>query len=190
MRALAAALALALLAGPAAGQARLSPADPQPEGLEQGLQVFYVYPRDVKFLDQAESHWKADLWPGDPLVGFDYPDTLRGEPALTSDAAEKVVAFIRGWIRFPEAGTWRVQFHSNDGLRVKIGGVEVYEHDGRHTCQTRGWQEELQVPQAGWYPVEATYFQRLNTSCLLMEWAPPGEEMGWTPNDAFGFRPR
>lgn len=191
MRLLAAAI-FAVLAGAwaaAAEPVRLSPAEPQPESLEDGLQVRYAYPPDVRYLSEAERWRDRAQYPSEPLVGFDYPDTERGDPALTSPAATKVVAFIEGFIRFPEAGTWRVQFHSNDGLRVRIGGVEVYEHDGRHTCQTHGWERELIVPEAGWYPVEALYFQRFQTSCLLMEWAPPGQEMQWTPNDVFGHRP-
>lgn len=185
---------LALAAGLAAANpaeaepVRLTPASPQPEGLEQGLSVRYAYPSDIKTLTEAKSWESYDPEPGEPLIGFDYPDTEMGMDVLTSGQAERVIAFIDGYIRFPEPGVWRVQFHSNDGLEVEIGGRQVYRHDGRHTCQTLGWQEELMVPEAGWYPVEAVYFQRMNTGCLLMEWAPPGEEMRWTPNDATGYK--
>lgn len=175
----------------AEAQTRLTPASPQPDKaeLEQGLAVRYAYPGDIKYLDRAASWEEYGTVRGEPLVGFDYPDTRRGEPALTSNAAERVIAWIDGYIWFPEEGIWKMLWHSNDGLEVKIGGAKVYRHDGRHSCTTLGWQEEFMVPEAGWYEVEALYFQRLATSCLLMKWQPPGGEMQWTPNDAFAYRP-
>jgi hypothetical protein len=186
-----AALALSAPVAPAAAQEAktLSPARPQPSeaALEQGLAVRYARPSDIRTLERARS-WEAyDPEPGPPLVGFDYPDTLPGEETLTSGQAERVIAFIDGYIRFPEPGIWKLQFHSNDGLEVNIGGREVYRHDGRHTCQTLGWKETYRVPEAGWYPVEALFFQRMNTSCLLMEWQGPNGTMTWTPNDAFAY---
>jgi hypothetical protein len=42
------------------------------------------------------------------------------------------------------------------------------------------------VPQPGWYPLSATYFQRFSTACLEMEWAPPGGGQVAVPNAAFG----
>ena len=43
-------------------------------------------------------------------------------------------------------------------------------------------------PAPGWYEVKALWFQRLNTSCLLMEWRPPGAaEFDWTPNGNFAY---
>ena len=181
-------LAAVLMAGTAGAEpVRLAPADPQPEGLEEGLGVAYAYPRDVRLLVEAE-RYRDEAEPGKPLIGFDYIDT--GGEALTSGERQQVVAFIEGYVRFDQAGLWKMQWHSNDGLEVRIGGEQVYRHDGRHGCETLGWKAEFEVPEPGWYPLEATWFQRLGTSCLLMEWAPPGGEMGWTPNAATGFAPR
>ncbi len=163
----------------------LTRADPQPEGLKPGLEVRYVYPPDVRFLNQIDG-LKGNAQLGEPLVGFDYPDTAPGQKALTSQAAEKVAAYIKGYIHFEKAGKWKVRLQSNDGVRLHIGGVNVYEHDGRHGCMTMGWKDEYEVPEPGWYELEATWFQRLSTSCLLMEWAGPGEDFDWTPNEAFG----
>ncbi|MEM9048098.1 MAG: hypothetical protein AAGC92_05200 [Pseudomonadota bacterium] len=180
------------LAAPQAGAEplRLSPAQPQPDeaALRSGLRVAYAYPPDVKQLADAETWNHHYRKPGPPLVGFDYPDTDPGDRTLTSNVATHVIAYIDGFVRFDRAGLWRIAFFSNDGLAVSIGGVLVYEHDGRHACQTLGWQE-FAVPEPGWYAVEATFFQRLNTACLMMRWAPPGDKMGWTPVDVYGFLP-
>lgn len=183
---LAALLALgAGLAGAAEAQV-LTRADPQPEGLKPGLEVRYVYPPDVRFLNQIDG-LKSNAQLGPPLIGFDYPDTVPGEKALTSNAAEKVAAFIKGYIHFDRTGKWKIRLQSNDGVRLNVGGETVYEHDGRHACMTMGWKAEYEVPEAGWYELEATWFQRYSSSCLLMEWAGPGDDFDWTPNEAFGY---
>ena len=120
----------------AQGAIALTPADPQPDAsaIKPGLSVIYAYPGDVKSLHQAESWRDYDTKPGPPLIGFDYPDTLPEEKALTSDSVHYVVAFIDGFIRFDKPGAYQLEFHSNDGLRVKISGQQVFEYDGRHPC--------------------------------------------------------
>jgi hypothetical protein len=188
MRAAAAAMGLALLAQAAMADAiRLKPADPQPDAtaLAAGLSVRYAYPGDVTDLRTAESYRDSDNEVGAPLPGFDYPDGYPNQKVMTARRATKVAAYIDGFVRFDQPGIWRMQFHSNDGLEVRIGGAKVYRHDGRHACQTNGWEAEFEVPTAGWYPIKALYFQRLGTFCLMMEWQAPGAEMSWTPNEVF-----
>jgi hypothetical protein len=183
-------LAITLAGAGAAGPVALKPASPQPDAgaLKPGLAVVYARPRDVKYLFEAETALREKAEPGPPLVGFDYPDTNKGDPALTSGQPEKIAAEIEGFIRFDQSGVWRVQFMSNDGLRVRLGGAEIYEKDGRFPCSSDGWIE-VSVPEPGWYPIKALYFQRLSTSCLLMKWQPPGGAEDWTPNSAFAYAP-
>lgn len=169
----------------------LTPARPQPEAasLLPGLAVTYAYPHDVQWLSDAQGALRFGAEPGPPLVGFDYVDTAPGEKALTSKRAEHVAARIEGYVRFDRPGVWHLAFHSNDGLSVTIGGREVYRHDGRHPCETRGW-EAVSVPEPGWYRLEAIWFQRLSTSCLLAEWQGPDGKKGWIPNEVFAHAPR
>lgn len=186
-----AALALAACAAPGGGGGggALRPASPQPDAgaLRPGLAVEYAYPVDIRMLSEAR-RMRGVTQTGAPLKGFDYPDTERGENALTSRQPERVVAFIDGFIRFDRAGAHRLQFWSNDGLEVRIGGAEVYRHDRRHTCQTLGWRT-VNVPEPGWYRVEALFFQRLNTSCLMLNWTPPGGGEGRVPAANFAHLP-
>lgn len=181
--ALAASLTALGLAGAASAKS-LTPASPQPQSVAPGLNVAYNYPQDVKSLSQARQQVKRAN-PGPPLVGMDYPDTALGERALTSNAAEYVSAKIDGYLKFDQPGTWRLEFHSNDGLEVKLGGVDIYRKDGRFPCGTDGWVD-VQVPEAGWYPVEAVYFQRMSTSCLMLRWEKPDGTREWTPQSAWG----
>jgi hypothetical protein len=187
---LAVAAALGLVTTAAAESVRLAPpvAQPAAGALKPGLAVRYGFPGDIRSLLEAETWRTHTLKPGPALVGFDYPDTNPGDKVLTSDVAELLVAFIDGFIRFDRPGTWRLEFHSNDGLSVKFGGREVYRHDGRHPCESAGWVE-VEVPAPGWYPIEALYFQRRQTACLLLKWQAPGGGPAWTPNEAFAFRP-
>ncbi len=167
----------------AASPIKLAPVDPQPDpsALAEGLAVAYGYPADVKTLRDAE-YYAKDAEPAEPLIGFDYIDTEEGDIVMTSKQSIQVVAKITGFLKFDEAGVYQLDFISNDGLRVHIGGQEVSEFDGRHPCENAG-VVEVDVPVAGWYPLEALYFQRVGTACLLAEWTPPGGELDWIPNE-------
>lgn len=187
MRAIITFIAAALTATAAAAQAvTLTPANPQPDAsaLTPGLAVEYAYPADIKWLDDAEGWFDYGSEAGAPLIGFDYPDTLEGEKVLTSKQSQQVIARISGFIRFDEAGTKQLDFWTNDGLSVSISGQEVYRYDGRHPCESNG-AVEVTAPEAGWYELEAIWFQRAGSACLLMQWGAPGEDLGWTPNEAF-----
>jgi len=172
-------LASASLAAPL----KLEPADPQPEDVKQGLAVAYALDANPKTLDDAfEAIGSAR--PGKPLLGMDYRDTEEGTETLTSGKAHKVVAAISGYVRFDEPGTYLVDFMSNDGLQMSIGGQEVAYFDGVHPCEPTE-TVEVEVPVAGWYEMDGVYFQRKGTARLLMR-AGIGEPQ-WMENEAFGY---
>lgn len=189
MGAIAALGVLAATAGVSA-PAKLSPANPQPGGLKSGLSVDYSYVAEglhIKSLADARRALRAGATRGPALRGLDYRDTNTGEPTLTSKRAENVAAAIKGYIRFDAPGVYEIDFFTNDGLDASIGGVQVGHFDGRQPCDST-YVTEVEVPQPGWYPFEATYFNRLNTSCLMMRWAPKGKPMKWVPNGVFGYK--
>lgn len=185
-RTLLASAALLLCAGAAiAGPLKLEPANPQPGGVKPGLAVTYAFPEEVKSLSQAEQALKKGK-PGKPLSGLDYWDTEEGQPTLTSGQALRVAARITGYVRFDAPGTYTVDFLSNDGLRAVIGGKQVALVDARRACEPVD-AVEVEVPVAGWYPVDILYFQRLGTACLHMRAAPSGSAPDWMPDRAFGY---
>ena len=182
------ALALALFAGAAQAQTALSPAAPQPNAaaLQPGLAVWYAYPPEIRNIDDID-YWLEDgKEEGPPLVGLDYPDSDPGAPIMTARTHEMVAAEIKGFLRFDQAGVWALEVHSNDGIDLKLGGVRVDRYGTRRTCDTNGWVE-VTVPEPGWYPVDALYFQRLNTACLMMRWKKPDGTKEWTPQDVWAF---
>jgi hypothetical protein len=173
------------LALPAFGQTvTLTPADPQPSAasLAPGLAVSYAAGSPIKRLSDADRLLKKGK-PGLALVGLSFLDGNEGDMTLTSDHSTKVAAAISGFIKFDNAGTFQVEFISNDGIRADIGGQQVALYDLVHGCESAG-VTEVNVPVAGWYAVEATYFQRKGSSCLLMDWDVEGE-MGPVPDAAF-----
>ncbi|MDK3017020.1 PA14 domain-containing protein [Pseudodonghicola flavimaris] len=181
---------VAVIAAGAAGAAplKLTPASPQPSGVKAGLSVTYGYApqgQDIRTLADASSVLRRKGQPGPALRGLDYRDNNLGENTLTSSAPENVAAAIRGYIRFDAPGVYEVDFFTNDGLDAQIGGQRVGYFDGRQACDST-FVTEVEVPAAGWYDFQATYFNRLNTSCLMMRWGQKGKPLKWVPNAAFG----
>lgn len=185
LKTVAAATAMALVATTAfAAPLKLKPANPQPSGLKSGLAVKYAYPPDVKTLNQATRALKRAK-PGTPLAGLDYRDTADGDLTLTSTKAHHVVAGISGYVKFGSAGVYNIDFLTNDGLDAYIGGQQVGYHNRRMPC-TETQAVQVEVPQAGWYELKATYFQRVGTSCLHMRAGKGSPD--WMPNAAFGYK--
>jgi hypothetical protein len=174
-----------LLAAPAFAQTlTLSPADPQPADgdLSPGLAVTYAYPGEVRSLEAATDALGSGR-AGPALRGLSYEDNADGDLTLTSRKAQKVAAAISGFIRFDAPGTFEVNMISNDGILASIGGQQIALYDGVHACEPAGVQEVM-VPAAGWYALEATYFQRKGTACLVMDWN-VGGDMVPVPDSAF-----
>lgn len=176
-----AAATILLAAASYAAPLKLKPANPQPSGLKQGLAVKYAYPMDVKSLNQAERALRKAK-AGTPLKGLDYRDS---DTPLTAKQAHHVAAKITGYVKFDAPGTYNIDFLTNDGLNATVGGQTVGYFDGRQKCfETRAVQ--VDVPQAGWYPVDITYFQRVGSACLHMRAGKGSPD--WMANAAFGYK--
>ncbi len=180
-----AALTVGLTVAALAAPVKLTPANPQPSGLKPGLSVRYAYPSDVKSLAAARNALKYKVEQRAPLKGLDYRDAELGQNVLTAKRAERVVADIRGYVRFDAPGVYTIDFLTNDGLHAVVGGQVVGEFDGRQPCEET-FAVEVEVPEAGWYPLNELWFQRTNTACLHMRAGPAGKRPKWMPNAAFG----
>ena len=178
--------ALILAAGAAwAAPLKLEPANPQPSSLRPGLAVKYGLPdNQIKTLAHADKALQSAR-PGQALTGLDYWDTEEGEPTLTSGKAWWVAADISGYVRFDAPGVYTIDFVVNDGIRATIGGQRVASYQQRTPCDPIS-AVEVEVPQAGWYPLKIVYFQNQGTACLHMRSAPKGAALDWMPDSAFG----
>lgn len=174
----------AALCGPVfANTLVLTPANPQPAGLSKGLAVSYASGAGGRSLSEARSKLSRAN-PGKALRGLSYLDTDNGDKVLTSSQREKIAAAISGFIRFEKAGTYAVDFFTNDGLDISIGGQQVALADEVRSCDSTG-VTKIKVPSAGWYALEATYFQRKGSACLMMDWN-VGGAMAPVPDAVFG----
>jgi hypothetical protein len=161
-------------------------ASPQPAALKPGLKVHY-YNNLFRTGEEVQSWAKArDGYPGEPLHSLDYRSGV--DKVLTSSQEDGVGAHITGFIRFEEAGTYAIAAQSNDGLDVEIGGrTVVYDPDVHADRYSQPVEIEIKAP--GWYPLDAWYFERKNTSTLRLYWLTPDEEegsMAIIPKEAYG----
>jgi hypothetical protein len=182
--------AIALITGSALGAAplKLKPASPQPKP-KPGLSVKYAWggPPLAKIdnLREARDLLKAGAEAGKPLRGLDYRDAGEFEPTLTHKENYNVAADIRGYIRFDQPGIYEIETWSNDGIDATISGQNVGYLDARQPCSANE-RIEVEVPAAGWYPLNITYFQKYSNKCLMMKWGKQGEKLSWVPNNVFG----
>ena len=181
------AAAMALIAGAVfSAPLKLQPANPQPSP-KAGLNVKYIgkgTQRKIRDLSEAKS-LLADAKPGQPLIGLDYRDTNKGEPVMTFTDPYNVAAEITGYMKFDSAGVYEIETWSNDGIEAWVGGQQIGLVRGIQGCEANQ-RTEVEVPQAGWYPLKIYYFQKLGTSCLMMKSGKKGERFTWTPNNVFG----
>ena len=157
-------------AGLAAGP---QPANPQPDGaaLKDGLAVVYYFAKynHIRELETWMKYKKGK--PGEPIAML---NAKFGTGAvLTSGVDDLVGAHITGYIGFEAPGTYRFQVTSNDGVRVTMGGVKIFEDPNVHPDRTSD-PIAVQIDQAGWYPLEVLYFEKKNTSTIQLHWSPPG----------------
>lgn len=182
--------ALAALIALTAAAADARPAKLKPAkvtgGLTPGLSVEYAYPGDVKTLRDAYVALGIGAEPGKPLTGLSYSSSSSSPNALTSRKPMRVAARIKGYMKFDAPGVYTLDVLSNDGLQMTLGGREIIKHDERTGCESVG-KVEVSVPNAGWYELEALWFQRQGTSCLEMNWAAEGGSMTAVPGSAFGY---
>jgi len=171
----------------APGSARatdVSAADPQPEGLSQGLSVQYYYQKFRHLDELVEYMSRKEPGDGDPLPNLDYV-LGEGKLILTTEYNKYVGADINGFINFSEPGTWNLVVVSNDGVRLWIDDKLLYEDPDVHADRESD-MIPVTISDAGWHAIRVLYFQRKGSSALILGWEPPGGEIEVVPPEAFG----
>ena len=74
---------------------------------------------------------------------------------------------------------------SNDGVRLNIGGKQIFEDPDIHGDR---FSPELYVniTDPGWYSIRVLYFERANSSTLELYWQEPEGDVVFVPTEAFG----
>lgn len=171
----------AILARPAAAQqpvTGLLPLSPQPAAasLNPGLAVRYYF-GEFDFMWEMERLVRIrEGHAGAPIPAIDTFYESYTDDVLTADRAQGVGALMNGLIHFDEPGLYHIAMWSNDGVRLEIGGQFIFEDPDKHANGNRlSPNIPVQVPEAGWYPLNINYFQKKGTWALDLLWFKPGE---------------
>ncbi len=150
------------------------PATPQPgpAALAGGLAVVYYYD-DFRDTSLAAAVERGPGEAGPPLPQIDYRTGIG--TVLTSDANDFVGAHITGFIHFDEVGRWELKVTSNDGVRLTVGDAMLFEDMTPHPDYDSP-PLAVDVPEAGWYPLQILYYERKHTSTLRLWWRRPTAE--------------
>jgi len=168
------------------GQIAVAAASPQPaaDKLKPGLGVSYFYGiiNNIKEIPDAPGK------PGAPLPALNYNVGFKN--VLTADREDGVQARIDGFIKLDKPGVWKFAVHSNDGVKLQIGGKTIYELPGVHP-DTMSDVLEVNVATPGWHQIHLLYFEKRNTATLELFWAPPGvADLAIAPETAFAHLPQ
>jgi len=152
---------------PITGAVPISPS-PASETLKPGLAVTYSYERYVH-VDELETLRNPVV--GEPLANVSH--RTRDGNVLTANQAMLVGAHIRGLIRFDAPGSYVFRIESNDGVKAKIGGQQIWIDPEVHGNR---WSPPLPVviETPGWYELWINYYQKKGTSALRLAWTVPG----------------
>ncbi len=168
----------------------LQKANPQPsaQSLKPGLGVTYYHHKfnDTREITEWAKYKKGHK--GEPILLLDY--FVGDGEVLTSGRVDFVGADIRGFIKFPEAGTYTMAMHSNDGVDLTIGGKTIIKDPTVHADRFSDLVPVV-ISEPGWYPFRLLYFEKKITSTLELYWKPPGStgDMEFVPEEAFAHIP-
>jgi hypothetical protein len=170
-------------------QQMINPTSPQPKAaaLKPGLAVDYhfTYVRTIQQLLRYAEPRKGEA--GKPLPQLNYHTGFNN--VLTSDRNIGVGAKIHGFVKFDKPGVYQLKVNSNDGVRLILGGKQIYELGDVHPDEMSD-PIPVKIDQPGWYPLLIWYFQRKGTATLELYWQPPGgTESVLVPPSAFAHIP-
>ncbi len=99
-----------------------------------------------------------------------------GAPGNLDDGAFR----FTGFLNIAAPGTFKIGTVSDDGSRIKIGGVDIINNDGGHGDQTV--DADVSFTAAGLYPIEITYFNGDWTSDNSPDGSPAGVNHSGNPD--------
>ncbi|MDP6589794.1 MAG: PA14 domain-containing protein [Alphaproteobacteria bacterium] len=155
------------------GAAGAADAPARGEGMRAGLKIDYYY-GDFGHVDKVLEYVASnDSIPGEPMPNLDFRGG-EGKPVFNQKHKNYVAAIITGFINFPSAGTHMIKVRSNDGVRIAIAGLTVFEDPKPHPDRTSD-PVPVKVSEAGWLPIEIVYFERKGSWSLELTWQQDGD---------------
>jgi len=141
--------------------------------LRPGLAVLYFkhgFVRSLDALPQGEDA-RNQGWPGPPVPYLNH-QFGRGE-ILASGTNRGIAMEFSGYIRLEEAGLYRFQINSNDGVRLYVDDHVLIDDPEWHSDRLSP-EALLTVTTPGWHSLRLRYFQRKGTAALQLYWKHPG----------------
>ena len=156
-----------------AGAAVAADAPMRDAGMQAGLQIDYYY-GDFGHVDEVvEYASRKSSAQGEPLPNLDFRGGA-GKKVLNQKHKDLVAAIITGFINFPSSGTHMIKVRSNDGVRIAIGGLTVFEDPEPHPDRNSS-PVPVDVSEAGWLPIEIIYFERKGSWSIELTWQENGD---------------
>ena len=146
------------------------------ERIVPGLAPLYYldfFKRDLKDLPQETSP-KYPSFRGEAILELNHKFG-KGE-VFGSGAKQGVGMRLQGYLLFAEQGEYTLQAMSNDGIILRIDGVQVLSDPKQHSDRLTELAQ-IVIRNPGWYPVVIEYFQRKGTATLQLLWKTPGSNV-------------
>jgi hypothetical protein len=183
------AIALAVVFAATVGAAPApQPVNPQPaaSALKDGLAARLYFGR-FTHIDELTAFMQADKGrDSPPLPNLDYGWAAGNVLGTTS--SDLVGAHITGLVNFAQPGTYQLQVTSNDGIRLTVGGVKLFEDPEIHG-DTPSPPLPVEIATPGWYDLDILYYEKKGTASLRLHWQPPGAS-GFVAVPASAFKHR
>jgi hypothetical protein len=107
----------------------------------------------------------------------------RPDLGSAGDRKDRFALRFRGYVRAPRTGVYVFYLGSDDGSRLSIAGRDLIVNDGAHSVSEEKGEIAL---EAGWHPIEITYFQVTGNSGLRLQWRGPGFPKSDVPGTMYG----
>lgn len=136
------------------------------------IPLYYLdfFKRDLKKLPEGSSS-KYSSFQGEAILELNHAFGKR--EVFASGAKQGVGMRLQGYLLFAEQGEYSLQAMSNDGIIMRIDGVQVLSDPKQHSDRLTEMVQVV-IKRPGWYPVVIEYFQRKGTATLQLLWKIPG----------------
>ena len=156
------------------------------ESIVPGLIPLYYldfFKRDLRHLPQGASPTYPSF-SGEAILELNHKFG-RGK-VFGSGAKQGVGMRLQGYLLFADQGEYSLQAMSNDGIIMRIDGVQVLSDPKQHSDRLTEMAKVV-IKRPGWYPVVIEYFQRKGTATLQLLWKTPGSNtLESIPASAYG----
>jgi alpha-L-fucosidase len=111
-------------------------------------------------------------WDAIPDLGALAAESIALATEIRPRNKERTASRLSGYIKIPHDDAYVFELTSDDGSRLRIGGVTVVDHDGLHTASARQGTAAL---ANGWHPVTIEWFNKTGGASLSLRYAPLGQ---------------